>query len=44
MIPGMVVNGKDAIYHVITKNALSAYVLGGVEKDYLVIHCEDNSH
>ncbi len=35
-IPRMVVKGEDAIYHVITKSTLSGYVLGDLEKDYLV--------
>ncbi len=35
-IPRMVVKGEDAIYHVITKSTLPGYVLGDVEKDYLV--------
>ncbi len=35
-IPRMVVKGEDAIYHVITKSTLPGYVLGSVEKDYLV--------
>ncbi len=35
-IPRMVVKGEDAIYHVITKSTLPGYVLGSMEKDYLV--------
>ena len=35
-IPRIVVKGEDAVYHVISRTTLEGYVLGNVEKDYLL--------
>ena len=35
-IPRMIVKGEEAIYHIITKTTLPGFILGNVEKDYLV--------
>ena len=35
-IPRMIVKGEDAIYHVISRTTLPGFVLGDVEKDYLL--------
>ncbi len=35
-IARMVVKGEDAIYHIISKTTLPGYVLGDIEKDYLL--------
>ena len=35
-ISRLVVKEEDAIYHVISRTALPGFVLGDVEKDYLV--------
>ena len=35
-IPRLLVKGEDTIYHIISRTALSGYVLGDVEKDYLL--------
>ena len=35
-IPRLLVKGEDTIYHIVSRTALSGYVLGDVEKDYLL--------
>ena len=35
-IPRLLVKGEDTIYHIISRTALPGYVLGDVEKDYLL--------
>ena len=35
-IPRILVKGEDAIYHVILRTTLEGYVIGDVEKDYLL--------
>ncbi len=35
-IPRMIVKGEDILYHVISRTALDGFVLGDVEKDYLL--------
>ena len=35
-IPRLLVKGEDTVYHIISRTALPGYVLGDVEKDYLL--------
>ena len=35
-IPRLLVKGEDTIYHIMSRTALPGYVLGDVEKDYLL--------
>ena len=35
-IPRLLVKGEDTVYHIISRTALSGYVLGDCEKDYLL--------
>ena len=35
-IPRLLVKGEDTIYHIISRTALPGYVLGDLEKDYLL--------
>jgi len=35
-IPRLLVKGEDTVYHIISRTALPGYVLGNVEKDYLL--------
>ena len=35
-IPRLLVKGEDTIYHIVSRTALPGYVLGDVEKDYLL--------
>ena len=37
-IARLVVKEEDAVYHVISRTALEGYVLGDVEKDFLLQH------
>ena len=37
-IARLVVKGEPAVYHVISRTALNGFVLGDVEKEYLVNH------
>ncbi len=37
-IARMVVKGEPAVYHVVTRTALDGFVLGDVEKDFLLDH------
>ena len=42
-IPRLLVKGEDTIYHIISRTALPGYVLGDVEKDYLLSLIKDLS-
>jgi len=35
-IPRMVITGEPTVYHIISRTALDGFVLGDVEKDYLL--------
>ena len=35
-IPRLLVKGEDTIYHIVSRTALPGYVLGDVEKGYLL--------
>jgi hypothetical protein len=35
-IPRLTINGEAAVYHVISRTALDGFVLGDVEKEYLL--------
>jgi len=35
-IPRMLITGEPTVYHVISRTALDGFVLGDVEKDYLL--------
>ncbi len=37
-IARLVVKGEPAVYHVVTRSALDGFVLGDVEKDFLLDH------
>ena len=42
-IPRLLVKGEDTVYHIISRTALPGYVLGDVEKDYLLSLIKDLS-
>ena len=42
-IPRLLVKGEDTIYHIISRTALPGYVLGDVEKEYLLSLIKDLS-
>ena len=42
-IPRLLVKGEETIYHIISRTALPGYVLGDVEKDYLLSLIKDLS-